>query len=41
MRAIPVAMPPAWTLFDVFDLQSIGFRGEPGSDCLRYRKAFR
>lgn len=41
MRAIPLAIPLAWTNHGLFDLQSDRFYLEIGSDCLRSRRFFR
>lgn len=38
MRAIPLAIPLAWTSTGTFLLQSARLRCEIGSDCLRFRR---
>lgn len=41
MSAIPFAIPLAWTTAAMFQLQSVRFWLEIGSDCLRFRRFFR
>ena len=37
MSGVPVAIPLVWTRPGLFFLQSMRFRFEIGSDCLRFR----
>jgi hypothetical protein len=41
MSGVPIAIPLAWTNAALFFLQSVRFRREIGSDCLRYRGSIR
>jgi hypothetical protein len=41
MSRVPVAIPLAWTKPGLFFLQSMRFRHEIGSDCLRHQEFIR
>lgn len=41
MSGVPLAIPFAWTNATLFFLQSVRFRREIGSDCLRHRGLIR
>jgi len=41
MSRVPVAVPLAWTKPGLSFLQSVRFRHEIGSDCLRHREFIR